>query len=337
VEQRRLEAVIEKVAEEKEIDVFEKKQLYQKLELKVTDGFKKGETITVENGNFPAAQVIRYRVGDEVVVTVSQNPEGGTLFQISDYVRRTPLYILFGIFAVLTFLVGRLKGLTSLLGMGFSFLIIFVFILPQILAGGDPILISIIGALFMIPVTFYLSHGFNKKTTVAIIGTVLALVVTGILSQIFVTASNLTGFVSEEAGFLQLALGGAVNIKGLLLAGIIIGVLGVLDDVTVSQAAVVEQLKKANSSLKPAEIYKKAMSVGRDHIASMVNTLVLVYTGASMPLLLLFVNNPQPFTEVLNYEIIANEIIRTLVGSIGLILAVPIATFIAAVATVKEK
>lgn len=120
-----------------------------------------------------------------------------------------------------------------------------------------------------------------------------------------------------------------INIKGLLLAGILIGVLGVLDDITIAQASVVEQLRYANPSLKPRELFSRAMRVGQDHIASMVNTLVLVYTGASLPLLLLFVNNPHPLTEIINYEIIAEEIVRTLVGSIALILAVPITTLLA--------
>jgi len=204
------------------------------------------------------------------------------------------------------------------------------------LAGGNPIQIAIIGSLFIIPLTFYLSHGFNKKTTVAIIGTLIALVITGILANVFVEISKLTGFASENAAFLQVARGGTVNIRGLLLAGIIIGVLGVLDDITVSQSAVIFQLKKANPKLKQFDLYKKAMDVGQDHISSMVNTLILVYTGAAMPLLLLFINNPHPFSEVINYEIVADEIVRTLVGSIGLILAVPITTIIASVAVEKD-
>jgi len=189
--------------------------------------------------------------------------------------------------------------------------------------------------LFIIPITFYLSHGFNKKTTVAVGGTVIALIITGILAGIFVEAAKLTGFASEEAGFLQVAKQGLVNIKGLLLAGIIIGVLGVLDDVTVSQSAIVFQLKQANAKIKAGELYKRAMDVGKDHISSMVNTLVLVYTGAALPLLLLFIDNPHPFSEVVNYEIIADEIVRTLVGSIGLVLAVPITTLIASLTAEK--
>jgi uncharacterized membrane protein len=216
-------------------------------------------------------------------------------------------------------------------------LIIFKFILPMIYAGYDPVLITIIASLVMIPVTFYLSHGFNRKTSIAIGGTLIALLITGLLAKVFVEATKLTGFASEEAGFLQVARGNLVNIRGLLLAGIIIGALGVLDDISIAQSALVQQLREANPKMKAREVFSRAMNVGQDHIASMVNTLVLVYTGAALPLLLLFIDNPLPFSQVINYEIIAEEIVRTLVGSIGLITAVPITTLIASSSDFKKK
>ncbi|MFA5932604.1 MAG: YibE/F family protein [Microgenomates group bacterium] len=331
----RLEAQVVKVLEEKEIDVpglsdSSQKQLYQKLELVVTQGSLKDQNIVIENGNLPMANVQRYGAGDEVVVTKTKDPDNKDLFYITDKIRRGALLWLALIFVALTFAVGRLKGIASLAGMGLSFLVIFMFILPKISEGADPILISILGSLLIIPITFYLSHGWNRKTTIAIFGTIIALIITGVLANIFVEAAKLTGFISEEANFLQTIKQGTINIRGLFLAGIIIGTLGVLDDVTVSQAAIVQQLKEANSKLKPEELYRRAMDIGKDHIASMVNTLILVYAGASLPLLLLFINNPHPFSEVINYEMIASEIIRTLVGSIGLILAVPITSIIAA-------
>ncbi len=302
--------------------VLEENEDYQKLEILVTSGPHKDEKITIEvGGDFQKVGQVRYKVGDEVVVS--------SFGYITDFVRRRPIVLLLVLFALLTLFIGELWGATSLLGMGFSFLIIFKLILPQILSGKDPILVTIFGSLLIILATFYLSHGFNKKTTTAVGGTLIALIIAGVLSKIFVELTHLTGYTSEEAAFLQITQIGAVNIKGLLLAGIIVGVLGVLDDITISQAAVVEQLRYANPNLKPQEIFKRAMSVGQDHIASMVNTLILVYTGASLPLLLLFINNPHPLTEIVNYELIAEEIVRTLVGSIALILAVPITTFLA--------
>ena len=154
------------------------------------------------------------------------------------------------------------------------------------------------------------------------------MVITGLLAKFFIEVAKLTGYASEEAAFLYVAKEG-VNIRGLILAGIIIGTLGVLDDITISQAAIAQQLRAANPKISRKEQFWRAMDVGRDHIASMINTLVLVYTGAALPLLLLFITNSHPFTEVINYEVIAEEIIRTLVGSIGLIAAVPITTFLA--------
>lgn len=343
-QEEKLEAVVIGIVEEKEIEMIGpeglgtgKKQLYQKLELLVSKGSLRDQQIIVENGNIPLTNIPKFKIGDEVVVNFSKGIDGNNFFTISDYIRRSSLLWLFIIFIVLTIVVARVRGATSLLGLAVSFFIIFTFILPQILSGRDPVLMTILGSLAIIPATFYLSHGFNKKTTVAVVGTLFALVVTGILANIFVEASKLTGFVSEEAGFLQVLKEGTINIKGLLLAGIIIGVLGVLDDVTVSQSSVVEQLKKANPRLSIKELYQRAMSVGQDHIASMVNTLVLVYTGAAMPLLLLFINSPHPFSEVINYEIVADEVIRTLVGSIGLILAVPLTSLIAAFSFQKNQ
>jgi len=333
VKEETLEARIEKILEEKQIEPvgIDNLQLYQKLELLVTKGSLKDKKIVVENGNLPIANLQKYEVGNKVVVTKGKDFKGNDTFYITDYVRRQALFWLFVIFVIVAVAIGRWQGMTSLVGMGISFLVIFKLILPKILSGSDPVQIAILGSLVIIPATFLLSHGVNKKTGIAIIGTLISLIITGILANAFVEASKLTGFASEEAGFLQAYKPGFINIKGLLLAGIIIGVLGVLDDITISQSAIVQQLKAANPKLKADELYKKAMVVGKDHIASMVNTLVLVYTGAALPLLLLFIDNPHPFSEVVNYEIIADEVVRTLVGSIGLILAVPITTFIAVI------
>ncbi len=306
-------------------------QLYQKLEILVTKGSLKDKKIIIENGKMPMSNVQKYTVGEELVISYTKDFEGNDIFYISDYVRRGSLLKLFIIFVVCTVVIAKWRGFLSLVGMGISFLVIFSFILPKISAGANPVEIAIMGSLIIIPVSFFLSHGFNKKTLVAIAGTLIALLITGVLANIFVESAQLTGFASEEASFLQNIKQGSINIKGLLLAGIIIGVLGVLDDITISQSAIVFQLKKANEKLGFVELYKRAMSVGQDHISSMVNTLVLVYAGAALPLLLLFVDNPHPFSEIINYEIVADEVVRTLVGSIGLVLAVPITTLIAVI------
>lgn len=326
-----LEATITKVLEEKEVVVMEKQQTYQKLELLITKGSLRDKTIVIENGTMQMANDQQYSVGDAVMVHFEKDSGGNDLFYIADYVRRESLRSLFIVFIIITIVVAKFRGLTSLFGMGLSFVVIFAYILPSILAGSPPVRVAIIGSMIIIPISFFLSHGVNKKTFVAMIGTACSLGITGFLASTFVGAAKLTGFASEESSFIQLASQGTLNMKGLLLAGIIIGVLGVLDDITISQSAIVFQLKEVNKKMRFKELYKRAMTVGQDHIASMVNTLVLVYTGASLPLLLLFVHSPHSFTEIVNQEIIADEIIRTLVGSIGLVLAVPITTVIAAI------
>ncbi len=270
-----------------------------------------------------------YTVNDKVLLlSVLDKTSNTTSFYITDFDRSGALVWLFILFALVVLIVSKKWGLYSLIGMGYSFFIIFKFILPQLLNGYNPLLIAIIGALLISPVTFYLSHGVNKKTSVALISTITALFITGTLSMIFINLAKLTGFGTDEAFFLQIAKGGSVNIKGIYLAGIIIGTLGILDDVTISQASIVYQLKKSLNKISDVELYKKAMDIGHDHIASTVNTLVLVYTGAALPLLLLFINSSNTFSEAINAEIIADEIVRTLVGSIGLVLAVPISTLL---------
>lgn len=318
------ETIAQSVVYEGEVNkVIEENGDYQRLEVVSSEGPRE-----IENGQYQSSSNIKYKVGDKVVVTDNQ---------ITDFVRRPSLYLLFVIFLFFTLLIAGKWGITSVLGMGYSFYIIFKFILPLIIKGYDPVIVSIAGAIFIIPVTFSLSHGINRKTINAVMGTLISMVVVGLLSVVFVSLAKLTGFAIEEAGFLEYQLGGIINMKGILLAGIIISTLGVMDDITISQASVVEELKLANPKLSKKELFLRSMNVGKDHISSMVNTLVLVYAGASLPLLLLFVNNPHPFSEVINYEIIADEIVRTLVGSIGLILAVPITTYIAVNSFIKNK
>lgn len=284
------------------------------------------QQIEVSTLQLPESQKNIYKEGDKVLV-LSIPTEMGNQFMIVDFVRRDGLVLLFILFAIFAVAIGRKWGLASLLGMAYSFFVIFKFLLPQIIEGNSPVVSAIIASVFIVPVTFYLSHGINKKTHIAIFSTILTLVLTGLLAASFIEITHLTGFAAEEAIFLQNTH--TFNMKGILLAGIIIGVLGILDDITISQASIVEELHDANKKSSPAELYSRAMNVGRDHISSLINTLVLVYTGASLPLLLLFYESSRPFSEIINVEMVADEIVRTLVGSIGLILAVPLTTFIA--------
>lgn len=327
---QKIEAKVTRILEEKQILVMGRSQLYQKIELELLQGIKKGSKVTVTNGDLPLSTIPHYKTGDTVVLTFNKGPGGSSSIYISDYVRRNSIYWLFFIFIGLTIFIAKRKGIASVLGMVLSFFVIFKFLLPQILSGANPVFISILASLIIIPLTFYLSHGINIKTTMSVIGTLFTLIITGILAGFYTNFSQLTGYSSEEATFLQSANPITFNMQGILLAGIIIGLLGILDDITISQAAIVYQLKKTSPKLTFKELYSKGMDIGHDHIASMVNTLVLVYAGAAMPLLLLFINSPRPFGEIINYEMIAEEIVRTLIASIGLIIAVPITTFLTA-------
>lgn len=328
----KIEAQVLKVIHEEIVDQDGDKQLNQTLEVIIKSGDYKDKKVEASNNNqsVPAAGGRKYQVGDNVFLTISKDANGNSLFAVVDYDRTGALFWLFIFFFVITIIIGRGKGIVSFIGMGFSILMILYFVLPQLLAGHDPFFIALIASLVIIPLTFYLVHGFNKKTTAAVLGTILTLFLIGIVSNIAIEAGHLSGFSSEEAGYLDMESPGSVNIKELLLAGIIIGLLGILDDITISQAAIVYKLQEVSPNLTFRSLYAKAMDIGRDHIASVVNTLILVYASAALPLLLLLVKNPAPFKEILNEEFMAEEIIRTLVASAGIVLAVPITTFLTA-------
>ncbi|MCA9386911.1 YibE/F family protein [Candidatus Dojkabacteria bacterium] len=298
-----------------------------------------GEDKTIESviSTLPDFLTAGYQIGDKVVVNKITTPDDVVTYNIVDYVRTTPIFVLLAIFVVVTVLVAKRKGILSLIGLVFSFIIIFKLILPSILSGNNPVLITLIAASIMIPINFYLAHGLNRKTTYAVVSTIITLILTGILSIIFVNWAKLTGFTSDEAGFLQAMTNGVINIKDLLLAAIIIGALGILDDITVSQSSIANQLKATNPKIKFEELFLRTLEVGKDHIASLVNTLILVYTSTALPLLLLFLNNNESFLETVNREVVAQEIIQTLIASIGLIAAVPISTLIAAYFISKQK
>ena len=305
-------------------EILEERENYQKIRIRLDTG----KEITTENNPETTGKNINYKESDKVFLQKYSAENQEEEYVITDYNRTGYLFGLFILFAFMAIAIGKRRGLLSLVAMLISFLTIFKFTLPQILIGRSPFLITGLSCLFIIPVTFYLSHGFNKKTHVSVVSTLLTLIITIIVTAISISAAKLTGYSSDEAMFLQIA-NGTINMRGILLAGIIIGFLGVLDDVTVSQANIVFELKRASANLGTFELYKKAMKIGQDHIASMINTLILVYAGASTPLLLLFIGNPQPFAHIINVELIADEVVRTLLGSIGLILAVPLTTFLA--------
>ena len=291
----------------------------------------KDTTITSEIAPTDPNHSVKYKEGDKVIIQKLQMGDGTEKYIVTDFNRLGYLKFLFVIFVILCIAVGKKYGVYSLLGMFLSFLVVFKFVLPKISGGANPILITVLASFVIVPITFYLSHGFSKKTHVAVISTFIALTLTSLFSALSVNLARLTGLSSDEAMFLILG-DDTINIRGIFLAGIIIGFLGVMDDVTVSQAGIVMKLNETKRHASISDLYTGAMEIGRDHITSMTNTLILVYTGASLPLLLMFTKSSMGNSEVLNAEIIAAEIVRTLVGSIGLIISVPISTFLAAFA-----
>jgi uncharacterized membrane protein len=246
-----------------------------------------------------------------------------------DFERGSPLLILAIAFSVLVIAFARFQGLRSIVGLGISLLIVTQFLVPAILDARSPFLVALVAALAVMMATITLTHGVSLKSAAAMLGTTGSLLLTAGLALLFVELAHVTGFASEEATLLQSASGGDLSLDGLVLAGIVIGALGVLDDVTVSQASTVMALRRANPGQSLRGLYRSAVGVGRDHVAATVNTLVLAYVGASLPILLIFSNQGTSFGEAVNREAIATEIVGGLVGSIGLIAAVPLTTGLA--------
>lgn len=279
--------------------------------------------------------------GDEIRVAKTPEPRPGTEavtgtgYTFNDFERRGPMLLLAGIFVAIVLLFARLRGALSLLGLALSIAIVLLFVVPAILDGKSPLAVAVVGSLAVALITIPLAHGGGPKSLSALLGTAASLLLTAGLAVLFTELTHLTGLSSEEAAFLQLGQAD-LSLDGLLLAGIVIGALGVLDDVTISQASTVLALRHANPSLGFRELFGRALQVGRDHVSATVNTLVLVYVGASLPILLLFSATDLGVGEAVNFEIVAKEIVATLVGSIGLVAAVPITTALAAVLALGE-
>ena len=276
-------------------------------------------------------------LGDELRVNRDVAPAGapgGTRYSLADFERRAPMLWLALAFAALVVLLGRLRGALSLLGLGISLAVVLLFVIPAILAGRPPLAVALVGALAIMLATILLAHGLNAKSLAAVLGTSASLLLTVGLAVLFTELTHLTGFSSEEATLLQ-ANDAGVSLSGLLLAGMVVAALGVLDDLTVSQASTVMALHAARPEQSFRELYRRAVAVGRDHVTATVNTLVLAYVGASLPVLLVLTLAEAGPLETVNYEIVAKEVVATLVGSIGLVAAVPVTTALAALLPVR--
>jgi uncharacterized membrane protein len=275
----------------------------------------------------------RFNVGDTIEIYPTLGPGNEFIFYASDFIRRTPIAILIVVFVLVAGIVGRGKGLRAVIGMAFSLAVIILAMIPAIVSGTNPVLVAVLGASAILASSVYFVHGFNWTASSALVATIAAAIVTLGLATGFSSLAKLTGLGAEEGVYIMQAAqqaGVDLNLRGLLIAGILIGSLGALVDSTVAQAAVVRELSNLNPKLEWQKLYKSGMSVGFDHIGSLVNTLVLANVGSSLPLWVLFTLGQTSFTRVINLELVASEIVHALVGSIGLILAVPLATLLAA-------
>ncbi|MBM3677801.1 MAG: YibE/F family protein [Actinobacteria bacterium] len=284
---------------------------------------------------------VRLAPGDRIKVYRLEIPEGAEVlgrpvdrYGFSDFERGRPLAILAAVFALLVVVAGRFRGLRALIGLGVSLLLIVEFVVPAILDGTSPVGVALVGALAVMFVTIPLTHGLGAKGVAAMLGTATSLALTAGLASLAIDAVKLTGLASDETAYLR-AVSGEISLQGLLLAGMIIGALGVLDDLTVTQASTVMALRRSSPSLGGRRLFREALDVGHDHIAATVNTLVLAYAGAALPVLLLFSIAGTSFSTAIGTEAVAEQAVAMLVGSIGLIAAVPITTALAAFLAVR--
>lgn len=296
------------------------------LDVELLEGPDTGVVVALDV--FDAASA-NFSVGETVVVEFDEQAPEGFQYRFSDRQRTSVLLWLTVLFAASVVVLGRWRGLAALVGLGISLAVLLVFTVPALVDGSDPLAVALVSAAAISFASIYLAHGFNSMSTVALMGTIGSLALTAVLATVFVQLAGITGLASEQAAFLQLG-SVEVGLQGLVLAGIVIGALGALDDMTVTQASAVWELRAAAGPRSVAQLYRSGIRIGRDHVASTVNTLVLAYAGASMPLLLFFSLTAQPLGVVANGELVATEIVRTLVGSIGLVASVPLTTALAA-------
>jgi uncharacterized membrane protein len=317
--------VVEVVSQEKkEVPGTDVQSVYQTIKAEILEGDKKGEVVTIEN------DYLVLEKGDKFFLRHSiDGMDGREMYSVRDVDRQGVILGFIILFAVVIIIFSGRQGVRSLISLAGSFFVILYVLVPSLLKGYPPVLTSIAIAAVILFLAIFLTHGFNRESTVAFTGTVMAVILTGVLAYLGVELASLSGFASDEAVYLNFNTRGTLDFAGLLLGGIMIGVLGVLDDIAITQAAVVSELYNSASHLSRKEIYMKAIRVGREHVGALVNTLALAYTGASLPLLLLFSTSDSSLGSIINQEIFATEIIRTTVGSIGLILTVPITTLLA--------
>lgn len=325
-----LRAEVTEIIEEGQIDLGGISQTYQVMRVELLEGEYKGILMEVDYGKRQLRpDSFLFTPGDQIFITIGKRPDGVLSAYYVEFVRSRALLLLAGAFVAAIVLISGWKGLRALLAMVFSLLIIIGYIIPHILSGEDPVTVSLIGSAILLGVSLYVTYGWNLKSHTSVLSMVLVLMLTGALAVLFIATTRMSGYGSEDALFLAQMSDVTINLRGLLLGGLIIGALGVLDDLVTTQASAVFELHGANPALKFWQLFQASMRIGQDHVAATVNTLVLAYAGASLPTLLLFTLGRGNYGFLLNTEMVAEEILRTLVGSLGLVAAVPVTTIIA--------
>jgi len=325
-----LRARVTDIIEEGLVDLGGFEQNYQVMRIELLEGEYKGILMEVDYGRRQVRpDFTPFAPGDEIFITLGKRPDGVLTAFYVDYVRSGPLLLLFSAFVIAILLTSGWKGLRALLAMAFSLMVIIGYIVPRILAGEDPVTVSLIGSAVLLGLSLYMTYGLNLKTHASVLSMIIVLVLTGSLAVLFIELTRLGGYGSEDALFLAQMSGVNINLRGLLLGGLMIGALGVLDDLVTTQSSAVFELNRANPALNFFQLFRTAMRIGQDHVVATVNTLLLAYAGASLPTLLLFSLGQGNYGFLLNAEMVAEEILRTLVGSLGLVAAVPITTVIA--------
>jgi len=301
----------------------------QSLIVEIREGDRKGEEVVVNN------DVVEMGVGDVFFLAIFESIDGSEYFVVTDPDRTWVLIFFTFLFVAAVLSFGFWKGIRALISLIVSFGVIIFFLIPALLQGAPPVPTTVFFASVILFFAMYITHGINRITHAAFLGTSVTIAAISLLAHLAVSWAKLSGFHSDEAVYLYLDTGGSLDMAGLLLGAIIIGVLGVLDDISITQAATVREMTSAAPHLSKLEIFRRTLSVGKEHVVSLVNTLALAYAGVALPLLLLFADPVQPWSIIVNMEIFAVEILRTLIGSIGLIMAVPVTTAFAVYLAVK--
>ena len=306
---------------------------FQTLQVKILEGESEGEVVSLEN------DYLNLKKGEKFyLLETTRVEDGSVVYAVHDKYRLPAVYFFVGLFILSVLLFGGMQGVRGLVSLIGSIVLIVFVLMPAILNGYSPILVTIGVSSLIIIIGSYVTHGFNRTTSAAVLGMLVTVIFTGALAYFAVAWTGLSGFESEEAVYLNWNTNGSIDFVGLLFGGIMIGLLGVLYDVAIGQAVSVEELREAGPHMTRKTILKRALRIGREHTGALVNTLAIAYVGASLPLLLLFYgSNNASLSQIINREVFSAEIVRGVVGSIGLVLAVPITSLLSVLMLVKKK